>query len=303
MDQYHQILCLTLKETGKNKVLEAVKALEARPDVLSAEPDYLVAVEENPDDSYYSLEQWGPQKINLTDAWDYVTGTSTFCVGVLDTGIYKAHNDLNDNVNADYSRDCRTSPVSTVSSVTDPNGHGTHVAGIIGAIGSNSQGVSGVCWNTKLVSLRVLDELGVGSVSSYERAINYATSTLTDDISINNIRILNMSLGNWTSDSGWSGVLCAISIYPGLVVCSAGNDSRDNDIIPHYPSQFTNQLDNVISVGASTELDEIADFSNYGETTVDIFAPGDDILSCFPYARCSSTNCTVAGHFAYGYHS
>ena len=62
MDQYHQILCLTLKETGKNKVLEAVKALEARPDVLSAEPDYLVAVEENPDDSYYSSEQWGPQK-------------------------------------------------------------------------------------------------------------------------------------------------------------------------------------------------------------------------------------------------
>ena len=99
------------------------------------------------------------------------------------------------------------------------------------------------------------------------------------------------------------GVLYAISNYPGLVVCSAGNDSRDNDIIPHYPSQFTNQLDNVISVGASTELDEIADFSNYGETTVDIFAPGDDILSCFPYARCSSTNCTVAGHFAYGYHS
>jgi aryl-phospho-beta-D-glucosidase BglC (GH1 family) len=73
MDKYHQILCLTLKENGKDKVLEAIKALEARLDVLCAEPSYKVSMEAVPSDPYYSSQQWGPQKINLPEAWNYYT--------------------------------------------------------------------------------------------------------------------------------------------------------------------------------------------------------------------------------------
>ena len=276
--------------------------MEVRPDVLCAEPSYKVSLEAVPSDPYYSSQQWGLQKINLPSAWNYITGSSTFCVGILDAGIDKSHSDLGSNVDLSYSRDCTNDPITTVSSVTDPNGHGTLAAGVIGAIDSNNQGISGICWNAKLVSLKVLGGSEILYTQSILRAIQYAASTLTDGISGNNIRILNISLGDYYPDTTWDTVLCAINNYPGLIVCSAGNDDSNNDENSHYPSQLTMWADNVISVGASTESDEIVTDTNYGATSVDIFAPGEDILSCFPKTLCSSTNCTVNGHFAYGYH-
>ncbi len=301
MDKYHQILCLTLKETGKEKVLEAVKALEARADVLCAEPSYHISLMNSDiNDPYYS-EQWGAQTINLPGAWDYSTGGTSFSIGIVDSGIDSSHSDLSGRVDVSHSRDCIEDPAIPVSSVTDPRGHGTHVAGIIGAIGANALGVSGVCWNSNLVSLRVLDEEGDGNTASIQRAINYAASTFTDSISYNDIRILNFSLGASSITGSLDAVATAISNYPGLVVCSAGNDGQDNDMYPHFPSHYTVSFDHVISVGASTNTDQIASLSNYGKTTVDIFAPGESILSCYPYAHCG-TNCASSDHFAYGYH-
>ena len=164
----------------------------------------------------------------------------------------------------------------------DLSGHGTHVAGIIGAQGNNEIGISGVAWNIRLVSLRVFDSNGYGYLSDVKRAIDFATNE--------NIPILNYSGG---SSSDHNGCKKAIENYPGLFVCAAGNDNQDNDSHGYFPGNYN--FDNLISVGAINingnrptslqwQVDENGkpQGSNYGATTVDIFAPGDTIVSTVP---------------------
>jgi hypothetical protein len=100
----------------------------------------------------------------------------------------------------------------------------------------------------------------------------------------------------------------AIQSYDGLFICSAGNESLNTDLAAnqHYPSGY-NDLQNVISVGASNLYDDRCSFSNYGLSTVDLFAPGELILSSYNRSSCSSSG--VCGeidghkHVEYGYHA
>ncbi len=179
--------------------------------------------------------------------------------------------------------------------MTDNTGHGTAVAGIIGAQGNNSIGVSGVCWNVRLVSLKVKNDTDTVRTDDIVEAINYAQEK--------GIKILNMSVGaNHTL-----ALENAISNYDGLLVCSAGNDSCNIDanmMYTYYPSSYTSS--NIISVGASTPSDTKKSNSNYGSTSVDLFAPGENILSTYPIALCNAGTCgydhTAEGAFSEGYH-
>jgi len=161
----------------------------------------------------------------------------------------------------------------------DGNGHGTHVAGIIAAAGNNGLGVAGVCWNAKVMVLKVqADESNEIEEWDVIEAIGYAI--------FNGARIVNCSFGGENEDSleelafGW---LQQAGI---LAVCSAGNDGINTDTGPKtYPACY--DLDNIISVAASDSDDCLASFgsagaSNYGDTTVDVMAPGHDIKSTVP---------------------
>ena len=152
-----------------------------------------------------------------------------------------------------------------------------------------------------MVSLRVTDEYGDGYSSSVFFAIDYARSK--------NIPILNISLG-WilALDSDYDMALgSVISNYPGLVVCAAGNIKQGNvplniDVDYVYPASYSNS--NIITVGASDSTDAKRFSSNYGATSVDLFAPGDNILSCYPVAKCQNGTHDTAGtvHYVNGYH-
>lgn len=270
---YKKILCLDLKTSSKEKVLDVCGKLMSRDDVLYAGPSYNMKYYSTANDTYIS-EQWAVNNINLPQTWDYVTGSSSVLVGVIDSGIDSSHPDLSSRVNWNLSK----SFVSGYGKY-DNIGHGTHVAGIIGAIGNNGQGVSGVNWNVKLVSLRAVgNNLNLSAVLS---AIDYANE--------NNIPILNLSGGFETSES--SSDLdyifrTALENYYGLLVCAVGNNNYNiDDNIKVFPACCT--ADNIISVGAHNAQNGKWYFSNYGTTSVDIYAPGVDILSTYPNVGCS----------------
>lgn len=278
---FHKILCLELTEPGKENVLSAVKLLEQRDDVICACPDYIFSVCGTEPMGEYCEDagQWAINKIQLPQAWDMETGDASVYVGVIDSGIDGDHPDLKNRVSVSMSRDFLNGSSVAVSRVTDPLGHGTHVAGIIAAQGNNTTGISGVSWYTTLVSLRVIDENDVAYCSALVSAINYATSC--------GIPILNFS-GGWTDvyESMITVLNAALTSYNGLFICAAGNQGNDIDSSPVAPASFVG--DRIITVGASTSGDRKLDNSNYSKTRVDLFAPGENILSCFPEDICEN---------------
>lgn len=275
-EHFKQILSIELKEKSKENVLDAISELEQRDDVLYAGPDYSLSIVPiivpNPNETEFSPE-WARIKINLPAAWDKTTGSSSVVVGVMDTGIQGNHPDLINQIDTSLCMDFTGGQNLAVGSPIDPNGHGTLVAGVIGAQGNNSVGMAGVCKNVKLASLRVLDENGNGEITDIINAINFA--------SLHNISVLNASLGGYFESHA---LKIAIENYKGLLVCAAGNGLKndgdhgvDTDVYFHSPSSI--DADNIISVGASNRLDEKFRTSNYGKTTVDLFAPGEGIYT------------------------
>ncbi len=187
---------------------------------------------------------------------------------------------------------------------SDVVGHGTHVAGTIGAIGGNATGVVGVNWQTSLMSLRILDEHNQGDSGAAIRAVNYAremreryrvdaAGRVTDGA---NVRVLNNS---WGQPGGYELSLeTAIqdSYEAGILfVAAAGNgnilgNGVDNDKTPFYPASYN--VPSVIAVAASDSSDRPAAFSNFGKTTVDLFAPGVGVRSTLPGGGYGSANGT-----------
>jgi len=275
VDNFRRILDLHLTVKSKENVLKAIKLLEKRDDVLYAGPYYYMELcaLPSPTPAYLSNQMAALNSASLPSAWDIVVGNSytpqwnSLKVGVLDSGILATHPALADRIDQTLSRDFTTGSTTGIpGGLQDPYGHGTHVAGIIGA---NGTGVTGACWGVSLVSLRVFND--VGSLENYASRVRYAVDFARN----NNIPILNYSgrvLSNYT---GFNDLYAAIQQYPGLFVCSAGNNNpNSNDIAPCYPTNWTVNLPNLISVGAINNSDNRASFSNWGATTVDLFAPG-----------------------------
>jgi thermitase len=289
-----EVIKIDLEEKTKESVIDAIQLLKNKEEVISASPNYIYEMLQSPNDPKFS-DQWGLTKISSESAWNIETGSSAVTIGVLDTGIDGSHNDLKNRIKSgSVHRDFTTSSPVSLTTPSDENGHGTHVAGIIGAQGNNSLGVTGVTWNSRLVSLRVLNSNGTGTTSSIISAINYASSI--------GLPIINLSLGMSSFDMP---LYNEISSFNGLVVCAAGNYDLNTDLQPIYPAAY--DLDNIISVGASNQSDVRSNWngfsnlwgllgaakSNYGRTTVDLFAPGTNIMSTIPnnkYASKSGTS-------------
>jgi subtilisin family serine protease len=211
--------------------------------------------------------------IDAPEAWIQTTGSSDVVVAVVDTGVDYNHPDLAANIWSDPSTGYHG--YDYVNRDTDPmddNSHGTHCAGTIGAVGNNGIGVAGVNWNVKIMAVKFLGASGSGSTSNAIQAILYANS--------HGAHVISNSWGG----GGYSQALKdAIDASPAVVVCAAGNSARDTDAYPHYPSSYNST--NIISVAATDKNDNLASFSNYGETSVDVAAPGVSIYSTIPESK------------------
>lgn len=256
---------------------EALEALRADPDVLWAEPNRPVSAFTT--DPYFSL-QWSllntgqsggtpDDDIDADDAWGASRGAG-ITIGVVDTGADATHPDLNGQVVA--GRNWVTGQTTTDTS--DGNGHGTHVTGIIAAA-ENTTGIAGIAPAAQVMPLRVLNASGNGSSADVASAFAYAGDL--------GLRVVNASLGATTPTQVESD---AIAAHPGtLYVVAAGNGDSNGigqnvESVPTYPCSYT--YANILCVGASDRNDAPATFSNYGTTSVDLFAPGVRILSTYP---------------------
>ena len=262
------------------------------------EPDYIVKATAVPNDPFFS-NLWGLHNTNDVDIdapgfWNTRKTAMTSIVGVIDTGIDYNHEDLNtsmwinpgeiasdgiDNDNNGYIDDIYG--INTVNGTSDPlddAGHGTHVAGTIGARGNNNKGITGVSWRTRLMAIKFLDSSGSGATSGAIEAINYAIA----------MKIAN-NYGKMILNNSWGGAGYSQALYDAiksaknnniLFIAASGNDGVNTDTNPHYPSAY--DLDNIISVGANNNGDQLASFSNYGCSSTDVIAPGEQILSTTP---------------------
>ena len=281
-----------IKALGE-EVPSIIEKISKNPNVEYAEPNYKVkALGTHPNDTYWA-ELWGMLAIDAPTAWDTTIGNSDNVIAVIDTGVDYTHPDLTANIWTNpgeiagngidddgngYVDDVHGYDFLNYDSnpIDDDHYHGTHVAGTIGAIGDNSIGVVGVNWNCKIMALKFLGPDG-GYTDDAILALEYA---------VNN--------GAKLSNNSWGGGGFSQSLYDAIAnagssghifIAAAGNGGDDglgddNDLIPHYPSSY--ELDNIISVASTDSSNNLSGFSNYGLISVDLAAPGSNILSSVP---------------------
>ncbi len=277
----------------------ALAAYQADPTVLYAELNYRVYVSLIPDDplfpQLYGLHNTGQAggiadaDIDAAEAWDVHTGTGGTIVAVIDTGVDYTHPDLAGNIWTNIG-EANGSPgvdddgngfvddihgydfVNNDGDPMDDHSHGTHVSGTIGAVGNNTTGVAGVIFDVQIMGVKFLSAAGSGSLAGAVSALNYAVA--------NGATISNNSWGGGPFTQALFDAIAAAGQQGHLFIAAAGNDGSDNDQIPSYPASYN--LDNIISVAATDNRDGRAFFSNFGQTSVDLGAPGVDILSTLP---------------------
>jgi len=285
-----------------------IEQLSADPNVLYAEPNYIVRVADSPstalpNDPDFPTE-WGLQNngenagvphadIDAVSAWSITTGSSSVAVGVVDTGIDYTHPDLKANIwSAPSSYTLSFARGETIRCPAGSHGfdailnncdpmdqedHGTHVSGTIGAVGNNGIGVTGVNWTVTILGFRFLDATGSGTIADAIRAIDAAIQVKEAFPAQANIQVLSNSWGgSGNSQALYEEILEANSAGM-LFVAAAGNDGADIGTSPTYPAAYA--APNEIAVAATDNTDALAYFSNYSSTLVDLGAPGVNVLS------------------------
>ena len=275
----------------------AIAQLDARAAIASVEPEYRRTQAAGPTTEALFGQQWALHNtgqtietftgvpdvdMNVPEAWEITTGSPSVVVAVLDDGVDFSHPDLAgrqwvnpgeiagngidddgntlvDDVNGwDFCNDD--------NSVHEGTGtHGTHIAGSIAASG-NGAGIAGVAPSVQIMAVKFIGP-GCGTDSQAIDAIAYAASE--------GARIINASWGGY----GVSAALGeAIEAVPNvLMVAAAGNTNSDNDLNPLYPASY--DLPNILSVASVHNEGFLSDFTNVGSQSVDLSAPGEDILS------------------------
>jgi len=251
-------------------------------------------------------EQYALDFIHINQAWDITKGSANVVVAVIDSGLNINHEDfIADNYyriwkNTDEIPDNQVdddgngyiddymgwnfvqNSKDIYDDTSDNYKHGTINAGIIGARTNNGKGISAVDWNAKIMIVKGLNNNGNIVLSSAVHAIDYATE--------NGAKISNNSYASKVEPSSTQGAITRAMNAGRLFIASAGNiaqsSQRDNDIQPLYPA--SHDIDNVISVAYTNQSDTLDSDSHYGWYTVDLAAPGRDIIS--------------TGSGTYGYH-
>ncbi|MBT4121087.1 MAG: S8 family serine peptidase [Candidatus Magasanikbacteria bacterium] len=269
-------------------------------------PSFCLALE--PNDPF--VYQWAYKDIGLYEAWDYTVGSDEVIVAIIDNGFDSFHPDLRDNlwINNDEIKnnglddddngyiddvygwnfaDDNNDPRPKVDNLDESEiskqifSHGTMVAGLIGARGDNKKDGVGINWRVKLMNIKVLGNLGSGSLDTMDEAIRYAVDNGAD--------IINISMVGYYTEEMKDAVDYAYEKNV-LVVAAAGNNSYslngDNSL---YPICFDSGSDiqTVFGVSATNEKHHLTSFSNTGSDCIDITAPGANISTT---VRFSPTN-------------
>ena len=296
-------------------VAEAIARYRAAPGVKYAEPNYSAApaaLPPTPNDpdfpKMYDLDNRGQYggtfdaDIDAPEAWNVEKGSADTSVAVIDTGMDISHKDLRDNVWTNpgevpgngidddgngYKDDVHGwdfyNDDASVFDDAEQDTHGTHVAGTIAAEGNNTIGVTGIGWQVKVMSLKFIGPNNRSYIDDAVEAINYSVAE--------GAQVSNNSWGYEFPRNNPSKILqdaiAEADRANQVFVAAAMNggadfvgDDLDQGSYSIYPANYTNS--NIISVAATEKTDHLTGFSNYGATSVDLGAPGKDILSTLP---------------------
>jgi subtilisin family serine protease len=288
---------------------QLIAELSSDPEVDVVEPNYLRWVYSSvPNDALFS-QLWGLQNtgqsvngtagtagddIRFVSAWSMAqTSATPVVVAVVDTGVDYTHPDLAPNMWTNPGESPANSVdddgngytddvygydfVDDLASPSDSGFHGSHVAGTIAATGNNLLGVIGINYQTQIMALRVSSDGDTMTSAAVIEAIQYATMMKNRGVKV---VAINASFGGGGSNSTERAAIQAAG-NAGIIFCAAaGNSSLNHDVTADYPASY--RLANMIVVAASDQNDALASFSDYGATTVDLAAPGVNILSTAP---------------------
>ncbi|MFK7911886.1 MAG: S8 family serine peptidase [Akkermansiaceae bacterium] len=281
----------------KQELIKMMKKLRNSGHFEYVEPDWILSVKQAPTDTAYTdgtlwgLKNTGQDSgtasidVNAEPAWAITTGSPNIVVGVVDTGIRYTHQDLSGNMwvnpneiagngidddNNGYIDDIYgINAIANDGDPMDDNDHGSHCAGTIAASANDAGRLVGVAYGVKLMALKFLDSTGSGATSDAIECIDYAIAQGVD--------VLSNSWGGGGASNAMLNAIEQANAAGVLFIAAAGNEASNTDNGDHFPSNY--DVGNVISVAAIDRNGNLANFSNYGLTTVDIAAPGVEILS------------------------
>jgi hypothetical protein len=261
-------------------VSAALQQLRSNPSVAYAELNHQVRITDvTPDDPAFA-DQWGATRTAQPAAWSRSTG-SGITVAVVDSGVSPI-SELAGRLLPGYDF------VNDDSDATDVNGHGTKAASVIAAKGNNATGIAGVCWDCKILPVRVLDGNGSGYSDDVAAGITYAADR--------GAQVINLSLGGPDYSQLTENAVNYAVAKGAVVIASAGNSGVS---ARSYPAGHPN----AIAVAGSTSADGRYSWSNYGTVAdpwVDVAAPGSNIAQgmnggLYWYDGTSSAGPVVAG--------
>jgi hypothetical protein len=159
----------------------------------------------------------------------------------------------------------------------DDNNHGSHTSGTIGASGDNGVGVTGVNWTASIMGVKFLNASGSGSTAGAINSIEFTIQAKQIFGANANVRVLSNSWGGGGFSQALLDEINKANANNMLFVAAAGNNGSNNDISAFYPASYN--APNVVAVAATDNRDQLASFSNFGATAVDLGAPGVNVLS------------------------
>ncbi|MBC8324455.1 MAG: S8 family serine peptidase [Verrucomicrobia subdivision 3 bacterium] len=282
---------------GEMQLMTGLKLLQGTDAFQSAEPDYVLTRAGEPtDEGYANGWLWGLRNtgqnggragidIGTAKAWEVTTGSTDVLVAVIDTGIRHTHQELRnqmwvnpDEIAGNGIDDDGDGYIDNVHGIDvinndgdpmDDHGHGTHCAGTIGASANDGYAHVGVAWDVRLMGCKFLSAQGSGYTSGAVTCIDFAVSK--------GAKVLSNSWGGGGFSQSLYDAIQRAQDAGVLFIAAAGNSGLDTDNSPNYPSAY--DLDNIIAVAAIDRSGNLASWSNFGKTTVDLGAPGVDIFS------------------------
>lgn len=295
-------------EAPSRSAKDLIDALRRTGQFKYVQPDHVMLALKTPRDSYWTKGKlWGLEKIDCPLAWDCSTGDREVVVAVVDGGIDTKHADFDQNLweaPPNFTVDVDGQPVrckprkpgyDAIKNDCESrrSQHGSHVAGTIGAA-EGKDGVVGVNWQTKLLSLRFLDGPS-GKESDALKALEFLLHTKQKYPTTADVWVANLSWGTYGYSQALYDALELIVKEKILLVAAAGNDGTNNDVTKFYPASLP--LTDLIAVAASNSNDELTADSNYGNS-IYIAAPGEDIWSAdlSPYHETLSGTSMAAAH-------
>lgn len=293
-EDFNKLNVSLVKIEDGSSVEEKARELSLDSNIEFVEPNYLRYPQTISTNDPYRSYLWGldntgqtiggstglvDSDMDISEAWQHSTGTEVI-VAVIDSGVAYNHPDLLSNM-WDGS-DCKDEFGNYLGSCLhgydfvdeDKNplpssddeyyNHGTHIAGTIAAAKNNGVGIIGVAPGVKIMALR----FGF-AVSSEIRAINFAIA--------NGAKIISTSFSGSSFSTAEYNAILSFKQAGGLYMAAASNNAVNNDQTPYYPASY--DLNNIITVAATDNRDNLASFSNYGHASVDVGAPGHYIYS------------------------